>query len=97
MLCLGRLADRPAALFTGVNESLRFTLLFSHVPLRFVMATVSLCQRLDSRQLTKKRAPEVRGKSSVKREYERRRRKSPPEAKGECSEPFAGGARAKLL
>ena len=53
----------------------------------------SLCQRLDSRQLTQIRAPEVRGKSSAKRERERRRRESPPEAKGERSEPFAGGAR----
>ena len=51
----------------------------------------SLCQRLDSRQLTQIRAPEARGKSSAKRE--RRRRESPPEAKGERSEPFAGGAR----
>ena len=59
---------------------------------------VSLCQRLDSRQLTEIRAPEARGKSSAKRERERRRRESPPEAKGERSEPFAGGARdsAKL-
>ena len=52
----------------------------------------SLCQRLDSRQLTQIRAPEARGKSSAKRERERRR-ESPPEAKGERSEPFAGGAR----
>ena len=54
---------------------------------------LSLCQRLDSRQLTQIRAPEARGKSSAKRERERRRRESPPEAKGERSEPFAGGAR----
>ena len=40
-----------------------------------------------------KRTPEARGKSSAKRERERRRRESPPEAKGERSEPFAGGAR----
>ena len=53
----------------------------------------SLCQRLDSRQLTQIRAPEAREKSSAKREHERRRRESPPEAKGERSEPFAGGAR----
>ena len=53
----------------------------------------SLCQRLDSRQLTQIRAPEARGKSSAKRERERRRREIPPEAKGESSEPFAGGAR----
>ena len=53
----------------------------------------SLCQRLDSRQLTQIQAPEARGKSSAKRERERRRRESPPEAKGERSEPFAGGAR----
>ena len=53
----------------------------------------SLCQRLDSRQLTQIRAPEARGKSSAKRERERRRRESPPEAKGERSEPFAGGLR----
>ena len=46
----------------------------------------SLCQRLESRQLTQIRAPEARGKSSAKRERERRRRESPPE-------PFAGGAR----
>ena len=56
----------------------------------------SLCQRLDSRQLTQTRAPEARGKSSAKRERERererRRRESLPEAKGERSEPFAGGA-----
>ena len=39
---------------------------------------ISLCQRLDSRQLTQIRAPEARGKSSAKRE--RRRRESPPEA-----------------
>ena len=39
----------------------------------------------------KKRAPEAWGKSSAKRE--RWRRESPPEAKGERSEPFAGGAR----
>ena len=41
----------------------------------------------------KKRAPKARGKLSAKRERERRRRESPPEAKGERSEPFAGGAR----
>ena len=46
----------------------------------------SLCQRLDSRQLTQIRAPEVREKSSAKREHERWRCESPPE-------PFAGGAR----
>ena len=54
---------------------------------------LSLCQRLDSRQLTQIRAPEAREKSSAKCEHERRRRESPPEAKGERSEPFAGGAR----
>ena len=58
-----------------------------------VLVLCSLCQRLDSRQLTQIRAPEARGKSSAKRERERRRRESPPEAKGERSEPFAGGAR----
>ena len=57
------------------------------------MRWISLCQRLNSRQLTQIRAPEARDKSSAKREDERRRRESPPEAKGERSEPFAGGAR----
>ena len=43
-----------------------------------MLIQLSFCQRLDSRQLTQKK--------------ERRRRESPPEAKGERSEPFAGGA-----
>ena len=58
-----------------------------------IFSFTSLCQRLDSRQLIPIRAPEAREKSSAKREHERRRRESPPEAKGERSEPFAGGAR----
>ena len=71
---------------TFVKINLNFTVQISiHEP--------SLCQRLDSRQLTQIRAPEAREKSSAKREHERRRRESPPEAKGERSEPFAGGAR----
>ena len=62
-------------------------------PLFQSMVTSSLCQRLNSRQLTQIRAAEAREKSSAKREHERRRRESPPEAKGERSEPFAGGTR----
>ena len=67
-----------------INMSLKIDLFY---------VRASLCQRLDSRQLTQIPAPEAREKSSAKREHERRRRESPPEAKGERSEPFAGGAR----
>ena len=49
----------------------------------------SLCQRLDSRQLTQITSAE----GARKIEHECRRRESLPEAKGERSEPFAGGAR----
>ena len=48
--------------------------------------STSLCQRLDSRQLTQIRAPEARGKSSAK--CERQRRESPPKAR-----ESAGGER----
>ena len=67
-------------------------LIISRLWFNFI-SDIRLCQRLDSRQLTQIRAPEAREKSSAKREHERRRRESPPEAKGERSEPFAGGAR----
>ena len=66
-----------------------FFFLLDFLPPQNRILPPSLCQSLDSRQLTQKTSAE----GARKIERERRRRESPPEAKGERSEPFAGGAR----
>ena len=62
------------------------------VPSLFILCVYSLCQRLG---LTRSVRNKPRARSAS---IERRRRESPPEAKDERSESFAGGARgfAKL-